>query len=129
MPMPGFTADRSLYRSRRQYRGAGAGSSGASGAVAPQGNCCWRDRCIHCDSLCIIDPATGPGCVVHGVTEESETPRFLMQLSWPYHCTSDDKLHEIYCTSGCYASPHDAGCLPDRPPHAVARTEARFLTG
>lgn len=131
MPTPGFTAERSLYRSPRQYRGSapGAGRTTYHGNVVPQdlATCCYGDNCLDCPGGgCVIGPH-GVGCTGPFVTEQSK-PRFVMATLWPFHCTSSDETAEVYCHSGCVAGTSGAQCFGPGP-WGVAEEQPVFLKG
>jgi hypothetical protein len=131
MPTPGFTADHSLYRSRRPYRTASAVRGSSIAAVTPAGATC-------CDAVACKECPDGYGCLWFGSSStcvppphaiERSQPRFLMATGhypWPYHCTSGDGHAEIYCHSGCLATPDDVYCAGPGP-WGVAEEQPTFL--
>lgn len=123
MRTPQLTADRSVYRSRRTYRGIATGLSADARSVVMAdlaGWCCTDDmHCIYCTDACAAT-SHGLQCITSHVTQEAE-PTYLMALAWPYHCLSGDHHHEVYCQAGCAAGDHTAFCLPTH----VAETETQ----
>ncbi|GAA4630419.1 hypothetical protein GCM10023196_055710 [Actinoallomurus vinaceus] len=121
MALPGFTADISVYRSRRQYRTVGGTSASTRhGSVMPQqdnieapGTCCGK----HCPGLCICQHGV-PACT--GVIEP-ENPLPTLLRATDSVATALDSCHAdqpvdggyafVVCPCGCWATTHDAGCF------------------
>ncbi|WP_135235199.1 hypothetical protein [Nocardia sp. CS682] len=122
MRTPGFTAEQSLGRTGRVYRtvdraGGFRGTNllpqqddwdAEGGGVGTEATCC-RKKCpgaCHC---------SGHQGHCDSVVEEAQ-PEFLM--AGPIDkCVSTDGRSHAYCSCGCWADAHDAGCgeCPELP--------------
>ncbi len=127
MPTPGFTAERTLYRTAGHYRATARGRAANPGTlVAPASSCCDAVACKDCPAgyWCGIVGGTA-WCFKPTHAAETTEPRFLMakgHYPWPYHCVSGDGHAEIYCHTGCVATPVDVACVGPGP-WGAAETE------
>ena len=118
MRTPGFHADKSLYRSKRNYRSKAAWPAGPERSVLPQqddrgvdgGTCCGTK----CPGLCVCVNGVGQ-C---GAATRTPANRVMMAASSLCHASGTVVLSDgsvatpiAICPGACWASTYDAGCL------------------
>lgn len=130
MRTPGFTAHSSLYKSRRQYRtGQPVGALRGYSTVTPQQDraaaagptCCGTN----CPGACICK--FGHGVCIGAADNDGTATPLRVQMATESVTMAIDSCHAsspivssdgtisyaiAFCPGGCWASSHDAGCLP-----------------
>lgn len=120
MAFPGFTASKSVYLGRHQYRSQ-LRVSISNSSVMPQqdngkeapGTCCGT----HCSGLCLCSHGHGAcASVTEGESAHNVILRATDSVSMAIDsCHADQPVDGGYafvtCECGCWASTHDAGCF------------------
>jgi len=122
MALPGFTADNSVYRSRRPYRTDGQPSASTShGSVMPQGEigeetsatCCGE----YCSGICMcrhghFSCVTAVKAATSRTTLLQATDRVAMAIDACHAEKAVDGAQAFAaCACGCWASVYHAGCI------------------